>query len=93
MAVYFRRHLETVVNRISKRKPVIVLTGARQVGKSTMLKTHLAGVNYVALDRPPIRESAINEPSLFFERYKPPVIIDEIQKAPQLFQHVRPDFH
>ena len=89
MAVYFLRHLEEVVSRISKRKPVIVLTGARQVGKSTMLKTTLKGVNYVALDRPIIRESAINEPSLFFERYSPPVIVDEIQKAARLFEYVK----
>ena len=89
MAAYIRRHLEAVVSRISKRKPVIVLTGARQVGKSTMLKTSLAGVSYIALDRPVIRESAINEPSLFFERNQPPVIVDEIQKAPQLFEYVK----
>ncbi|MCL2128635.1 MAG: ATP-binding protein [Treponema sp.] len=87
--MYFQRHLETVVNRISKRKPVIVLTGARQVGKSTMLKTSLKGVNYIAMDMPPVRESAINEPSLFFERYKPPVIIDEIQKAAGLFEYIK----
>ena len=86
---YIPRHLETVVNRISKRKSVIVLTGARQVGKTTMLKTFLEGVNYVALDRPITRESAINEPSLFFERYKPPVIVDEIQKAAKLFEYVK----
>ena len=61
-----------------------MLTGARQAGKSTMLKTTLKGVNYVALDRPIIRESAIHEPSLFFQRYSPPVIVDEIQKAAQL---------
>ena len=89
MAVYFHRHLETVVNRISKRKPIIVLTGARQVGKSTMLKTFLNQVNYIALDRPLIRESALNEPSLFFEKYKPPVIIDEIQKAAGLFEYIK----
>ena len=46
-------------------------------------------INYIALDRPQIRESAINEPSLFFDRYKPPIIIDEIQKAPQLFEYVK----
>ena len=89
MSVYFHRHLEPVVARISKRKPVIVLTGARQAGKSTMLKTSVNAVNYVSLDRPPIRESAINEPSLFFERYSPPVIVDEIQKAPQLLEYVK----
>ena len=89
MAVYYHRHLEHVVSRISKRKPVIVLTGARQVGKSTMLQTSQSNVNYVALDKPLIRESALNEPSLFFEQYKPPVIVDEIQKAAGLFEYIK----
>jgi len=86
--MYFHRHIEPVVERIAKRKPVLVLTGARQVGKSTMLKEVYSDINYVALNRPLVRESAKENPSLFFEANKPPVIVDEIQKAAELFDYI-----
>ena len=87
--MYFHRHIEPVVERIAKRKPVLVLTGARQVGKSTMLKEVYHDVNYVTLNRPLVRESAKENPSLFFETNKPPVIVDEIQKAAELFDYIK----
>lgn len=87
--MYIKRHIEPVVSRISKRKPVLVLTGARQVGKSTMLREVYQDINYVALNRPLVRESAKENPSLFFETYKPPVIVDEIQKAAELFDYIK----
>jgi predicted AAA+ superfamily ATPase len=87
--MYYHRHIEPVVNRIAKRKPVIVLTGARQVGKSTMLKEVFGGINYVTMNRPLVRESARENPSLFFEAHKPPVIVDEIQKAAELFEYIK----
>jgi len=74
--MYYHRHIEPVVSRIAKRKPVIVLTGARQVGKSTMLKETCQNANYVTLNRPLVRASAKETPSLFFEVNKPPVVID-----------------
>jgi len=87
--MYYHRHIESVVERIAKRKPVIVLTGARQVGKSTMLKEVFHDINYVSLNRPLVRESAKENPSLFFEANKPPVIVDEIQKAAELFEYIK----
>ena len=87
--MYITRHIEPVVERIAKRKPVLVLTGARQVGKSTMLRQVYRGINYISLNRPLVRESAKENPSLFFEAYKPPVIVDEIQKAAELFDYVK----
>lgn len=87
--MYYHRHIEPVVERISKRKPVIVLTGARQVGKSTMLKEVYKDINYVALNRPLVRESARENPSLFFDVNKPPIIVDEIQKAAELFDYIK----
>ena len=87
--MYFHRHIEPVVEQIAKRKPVLVLTGARQVGKSTMLKEVYSDINYVALNRPLVRESAKENPSLFFEANKPPVIVDEIQKAAELFDYIK----
>jgi predicted AAA+ superfamily ATPase len=87
--VYIKRHIEPVIARIAKRKPVLVLTGARQVGKSTMLREVYRDINYVALNRPLVRESARENPSLFFETYKPPVVVDEIQKAAELFDYIK----
>ncbi|MGL6201768.1 MAG: ATP-binding protein [Lachnospiraceae bacterium] len=87
--MYFHRHIESVVKRIAKRKPVIVLTGARQVGKSTMLKEVYHDINYVTLNRPLVRQSAKENPSLFFEVNEPPLIVDEIQKAAELFDYIK----
>lgn len=87
--MYIRRHIEPVVNRIAKRKPVLLLTGARQVGKSTMLKEVYHNINYVALNHPLVRESARENPSTFFDIYKPPVVVDEIQKAAGLFDYIK----
>lgn len=87
--MYYSRHIEPVVERMAKRKSALVLTGARQVGKSTMLKETRPDMNYVSLDRPLVRQSAKENPSLFFEAYKPPIIVDEIQKAAELFDYVK----
>jgi len=87
--MYISRHIEPVVARIANRKPVVVLTGARQVGKSTMLKQVYGDINYVALNRPLVRQSAKENPSLFFEMHRPPVIVDEIQKAAEMFDYIK----
>lgn len=87
--MYIRRHIEPVVSRIARRKPVLVLTGARQVGKSTMLREVYGHINYVALNRPLVRESARDNPSLFFEAHRPPIIVDEIQKAAELLDYIQ----
>jgi len=89
LKMYINRHIEPVVERIAKRKPVIVLTGARQVGKSTMLKEVYKKIRYITLNRPIVRESAKNNPSLFFEINSPPVIVNEIQKAAELFDYIK----
>ena len=68
-----------------------MVTGARQVGKSTMLK-YLAknsGRTYVSLDDADIRELAESDPKLFFQMYQPLILIDEVQKAPALFEQIK----
>ena len=87
--MYYPRHIESVVLRIAKRKSVVVLTGARQVGKSTMLKEILQDASYVTLNRPLVRESAKENPFVFFEENKPPVVVDEIQKVAELFDYIK----
>jgi predicted AAA+ superfamily ATPase len=65
IAMYIQRHAQAVITRIARRKAVLVITGARQVGKSTMLKEVFRDIHYVALDSPLVRQSAKDNPSIF----------------------------
>ena len=88
---YIKRSLERKFLKMSETFKVVMVTGARQVGKSTMLK-HLAedtGRVYVSMDDAELRELANNDPKLFFQMYQPPVLIDEVQKAPALFEEIK----
>lgn len=87
---YLTRTMETTVRRISSQFPVLLITGPRQVGKTTLLR-HLAGPErkFVTLDDPLLRQLAVTEPALFLQRYAPPVLIDEIQYAPELLPYIK----
>ena len=88
--MYINRQLEQVVLRANEMFPVIMVTGPRQVGKTTMLeKLAEKGRNYVSLDSPVTREMAINEPELFLQRFPPPVLIDEFQYAKELLSFIK----
>ena len=89
--MYITRNIEQTINRISNQFKVLLLTGARQVGKTTLLK-HLAqgsGRTYVTLDDLAVRSLALSDPVLFLQRYTPPLLIDEIQYAPQLLSYIK----
>jgi predicted AAA+ superfamily ATPase len=89
--MYITRNIEQTINRISGQFKVLLLTGARQVGKTTLLK-HLAqgsGRTYVTLDDLAVRSLALADPALFLQRYTPPLLIDEIQYAPQLLSYIK----
>ena len=90
---YINRHIEQRITLLSKTWSAILLTGPRQSGKTTMLK-NLAekeniGRKYISLDDLTVRETAKNDPKLFLELYTPPIIIDEIQYAPELFTYIK----
>ncbi len=88
---YITRELERKFKQMDGFFKVVLVTGARQVGKTTMLK-HLAkdtNRTYVTLDDLMARELAQNDPTLFFQTYKPPILIDEVQHAPQLFERIK----
>ena len=88
--MYINRHLEQVVLRASGMFPVVMVTGPRQVGKTTMLeKLAEEGRGYVSLDSRMNREMAVNEPELFLQRYPPPVLIDEFQYAKELLPYIK----
>lgn len=88
--MYIKRAMEETVLNISSMFPVLLVTGPRQVGKTTMLRK-LAGAErrYVTLDDPDVRYLAKKDPALFMQRYTPPVLIDEIQYAPELFPYIK----
>lgn len=88
---YIERTLERKFLHMSSFFKAVLVTGARQVGKTTMLK-HLAEEQdrtYVSMDNMMARTLAKSDPVLFFQTYKPPIIIDEIQKAPELFEQIK----
>jgi predicted AAA+ superfamily ATPase len=88
---YIARSLEPVVEQVTKEYPVVLVTGARQVGKTTMLRKLMESTdrNYVSLDDLNERSLAKTDPQLFIELHKPPVLIDEVQYAPELFTYIK----
>ena len=88
---YIHRELERKFTEASSFFKAVLVIGARQVGKSTMLKELAKEQNrtIVTMDNGFARELAQNDPELFFQTYKPPILIDEIQKAPDLLEHIK----
>ncbi|WP_407441991.1 ATP-binding protein [Fibrobacter sp.] len=84
------RAVKDTILETSETFPVVLLTGPRQVGKSTLLES-LAEPSRkrVTLDNPTVRALAKNDPELFLQRYAPPVLIDEVQYAPELFPYIK----
>lgn len=90
---YIKRHMEERVKELSKSYPAILLTGPRQAGKTTMLRaladSEGIGRKYVTLDDLTERDMAKNDPALFLQLHTPPVLIDEVQYAPELFTYIK----
>jgi len=84
------RTIASTIKRVSKGFPILLLTGMRQIGKTFLLdKIKEPGRKYVSLDFPDARELAKNHPDLFLQRYTPPILIDEVQYAPELFNYIK----
>lgn len=87
---YIKRDLEHKFMETSKEYACLLITGPRQVGKTTMLRNLMEKErNYVTLDDLEERKLATTEPALFLQMHKPPVLIDEVQYAPQLFSYIK----
>lgn len=90
---YIARHLEKRIMELSESYSAILLTGPRQSGKTTMLRSlaekENKGRKYVSLDDLATRDMAKNDPALFLQMHKPPVLIDEVQYAPELFTYIK----
>ena len=94
-AHYIPRTLESFLLEASRQFPVLMLTGPRQVGKTTLLQAVArqelgeTARRYASLDDPLLLALARDEPALFLQRFAPPVLIDEIQYAPQLLPLIK----
>jgi predicted AAA+ superfamily ATPase len=88
--MYVHRALEKFIPMAGRQFPVVLMIGARQVGKTTLL-AHLRGEDrtYVSLDDPLLLQLAREDPALFLQKHPPPLLVDEIQYAPQLLPHIK----
>lgn len=93
MGKYKTRTIERSLNSLIGNCPVIMITGPRQVGKTTLLnhlvETSKEKINYISLDNILIRNQAIEDPELFLRTYEAPLIIDEFQYAPELLSYIK----
>lgn len=87
--MYIHRHAEHTVQELARMFGAVLVAGPRQVGKTTMLERLTSGMNYATLDDPLLRASAAEESGTFFKDNPPPVFVDEVQKAPALFEQIK----
>jgi len=86
---YIKRAVEDVVKHSSKTFKCVLITGARQTGKSTLMKHLYSNIKHVSFDDPFIEEQAKNNPEMFLSLNEPPVFLDEIQYVPSLFRYIK----
>lgn len=90
---YIKRNMEDVFSKLNQEYPAILVTGPRQVGKTTMLRKLMQEENkertYISLDDLNERNLAQNDPAMFFQLHQPPIFIDEVQYAPELFSYIK----
>ncbi|MFI5334409.1 MAG: ATP-binding protein [Chlamydiales bacterium] len=87
--MYFHRQLEHPLKEALEQFPVVLITGPRQAGKSTLLQHTLKKYNYITFDDILVRNLAESDPVLFLKTYEPPLILDEIQYLPSLLPHLK----
>ncbi|MXW34922.1 MAG: ATP-binding protein [Chloroflexi bacterium] len=87
--MWIDRHIEPLLMQRAATRPVVVLTGARETGKTSLMRRLFPNHAFVTLDLPSEAEQAERDPDTFLARHPPPVILDEVQYAPGLFRHLK----
>ncbi len=87
--MFIKRTLEEKLKQAAERFPAITLTGPRQSGKTTLVKTAFPDYGYVSLELPDMRAFALEDPKGLLNQYAGPVIFDEIQRVPDLFSYIQ----
>lgn len=83
------RTLEPLLRQVATDYPVVTLTGPRQSGKTTLVRAVFDHAEYVSLEAPDIRDHALADPRGFLQRYSGPVVLDEVQRTPDLFSYIQ----
>ena len=89
MALFIKRHADEAIRKLSKMFGAVLVTGARQVGKTTLLQEVVKNAGYVTLDDKIQLMNAVEQSGTFFKDNPPPVFVDEIQSAPNLFPQIK----
>ncbi len=89
MSTYIARDIEPTVLSMAKSFPVVTILGPRQSGKTTLVQKVFPRHTYVNLEQPDVRLLAESDPKGFFNRFAPPVILDEIQRVPDLLSYIQ----
>lgn len=84
-----KRTLEPVLKSAARNYPVVTLTGPRQSGKTTLVRERFQGYEYVSLENPDERAFALEDPRGFLGRFDRGVVLDEVQRAPELFSYIQ----
>ncbi len=84
-----RRNLETVLKKAAQQYPVVTLTGPRQSGKTTLVQAAFPQHDYASLEEPDVRAFALEDPRGFLGQFTGGVILDEVQRAPDLFSYIQ----
>lgn len=86
---YIKRHIEQSLLKANKSFKALLVTGSRQVGKSTLLKEVFPDHNYITFDNPLLLSQAQNEPGMFFLNNRCPITLDEVQYIQELFPYIK----
>lgn len=89
MNMYLQREIEKEIQEGLEQFPVLLITGSRQTGKSTLLAKLLPNYEYVSMDDPLLKKEALDDPDLFLKKHPAPLIIDEIQYVPKLLSYIK----
>lgn len=84
-----QREISSTLKKMASKMPIISITGPRQSGKTTLAKMCFPEYQYVNLESPDVYEAAVSDPRLFLSQFKKGIIIDEVQRIPELFSYIQ----